>query len=78
MVNYESLSIEMAQGSGENLAAFARTLGCGDASVAAFGKMTQQNYSKIMDQGSAGPTEFLDTVKSQLQADPALSVACRA
>jgi hypothetical protein len=68
--NYESLSVEMAQGHGETLDGFAHAMGCGDA--AAFGKMTQSNFKQIIEAPSA--IDMFETVKSKIAADPS---ACR-
>ena len=77
VVNHDALTIEMAQGQGENLTAFARTLGCGDGAVARFGQMAQSHYGQITGGGTAAPAEFFDRVKGQVSADPVLSLACR-
>ncbi|MBI3544523.1 MAG: DUF3015 family protein [Deltaproteobacteria bacterium] len=49
--NFDQLRIEMAEGRGEVLEGFARTIGCDDA--AAFGQMTQKNYRAITEKASA-------------------------
>lgn len=75
-VNHDALTVEMAQGSGENIAALARTMGCADASVEQFGRMTQSHYSAIVGAGGLAPDELFENVKNQLQGDPVLSIAC--
>lgn len=50
--NYDSLRLEMAAGQGENLAALARTMGCADANVDAFGRAVQGNYETVVGNGS--------------------------
>ena len=77
VVNYDSLTVEMAQGRGENLTAFARTMGCGDDTVALFGQMTQRRYSSIMSDGELTPIELFTHIKGQVAGDPVLSIACR-
>lgn len=74
--NYEPLSIDMAQGHGEYLEAFARTLGCNDAVVDAFGRMTQAKYGVISAGGKATPVQAYRNLKRQIQADPVLSRGC--
>lgn len=77
MYNRDALTIDMARGHGESLAAFARTLGCSDGVVGAFGQMTQSHYEAIDAAGNQGIVKFFRTVQGQIQDDPVLSVACR-
>lgn len=76
--NYEPLSFEMAQGSGEYLAAFARTLGCEDAVQAEFGRTMQENFSSIMGNENTTAVEMFHNVKNQVRQNPALASGCRA
>jgi hypothetical protein len=62
--NYESLKVEMAEGSGEFLQSFASVMGCTDS--AAFGKMTQKNYRTIVGEGNSS-TAIFNNVKSELK-----------
>lgn len=75
--NQESLSIEMAQGQGEYLTGFAKTLGCKDAVQGEFAKMTQENFESIIaeDQSALG---LLKNVKAQIKKHPVLAENCRA
>ena len=75
--NQEPLSIEMAQGEGEYLAAFAKTLGCDDSVQGEFAKMTQENYAAIAG-NNASAIEMLQNVKAQVKKNAALSQSCRA
>jgi len=75
--NQESLSIEMAQGQGEYLAGFAKTLGCDDQAQAEFAKMTQDNYAIIAAKGKSA-LGLIETVKAQIKKHPVLSESCRA
>ena len=50
--NYDTLRLEMAAGEGENLAALARTMGCSDANVDAFGRAVQGSYETVVGNGS--------------------------
>lgn len=75
--NQEPLSIEMAQGEGEYLAGFAKTLGCDDSVQGDFAKMTQENYENIVAEGQS-PLALLKNVKAQIKANPALAGSCRA
>lgn len=76
--NFDVLSIEMAEGQGEFLKGFARTMGCDDASVDAFSHMTQSHYRSIMKDGKASRLEMFDNVKSEMKSDPVLSMSCNA
>jgi opacity protein-like surface antigen len=69
VANYDALSIEMASGQGETLAAFARTLGCDAASSAALGNVTQSRYNSI---GGQSGIEMYRNVKAELASNSAL------
>ncbi|MBI3558061.1 MAG: DUF3015 family protein, partial [Deltaproteobacteria bacterium] len=71
--NFDALRLEMANGRGETLEAFARTMGCDD--TVAFGRMTQKNYGTLLD-GQTSPVRMLFKVKQQIQLDAALSASC--
>ncbi len=74
--NIVPLKIEMAQGNGENLRAFARTMGCGDAAFSDFSAMTQEKYDSI-NTGKNGFDIFQNT-KAAILAHPVLSKTCSA
>lgn len=76
--NYEPLTMEMAQGSGEYLAAFARTLGCNDSLQAEFGHTMQSNFGAIMGSEKTTAVEMFHNVKSAVKANPVLATGCRA
>jgi hypothetical protein len=76
--NFDVLSIEMAEGQGEFLTGFARTLGCDDASLEAFSHMTQSHYRSIMNEGKATRIEMFDNIKTEMRNDPVLSARCNA
>lgn len=76
--NFDVLSIEMAEGQGEFLTGFARTLGCDDASLEAFSLMTQSHYRSIMNEGKATRMEMFDNIKNEMKSDPVLSARCNA
>lgn len=75
--NQEPLSIEMAQGEGEYLAGFAKTLGCEDSVQGDFAKMTQENYETIVTEDQSA-LSLLKNVKAQIKKHPVLSESCRA
>jgi hypothetical protein len=75
--NYRDLSVELAQGEGEHLAAFAQVLGCKDGMASEFGSMTRTNYQTIMPSAQTTAVEMLQNVKSQMEAHPVLSKECR-
>ncbi len=76
--NYESLTMEMAQGSGEYLSAFAHTLGCSAGVQSEFGRMTQDNYSAIMGNAQTTAVEMFQNVKAQVKQNAVLASNCRA
>lgn len=71
--NYDSLTADMAQGSGEYVAAFAQSMGCDSASVESFGRMTQAQYSNIVD---ADAVQMYKNVKAQVKSNPSLASSC--
>lgn len=78
MTNFDPLTLEMAQGGGEFLDGFARSMGCGDAVTGAFGRMTQQKYRAIVRDGKVTPVEMFQNVKDQIRKDPVLASSCNA
>ncbi len=72
--NLPSLKIEMARGQGENLTAFAQTLGCSDPSALA--EMAKSKYSEIFPTGSTDAHQMLDSVRSEILKNPNLKQAC--
>lgn len=75
--NYDSLSVEMAQGQGEYVAGLAKAMGCDDSSVQTFGKMTQENYKDIMGSDKSSAMDMYENVKTQIKNNPTLAVNCR-
>ena len=75
VTNRESLAIEMAEGRGEYLTSFARTLGCADSTHGAFGRMTQEKYESLSD-GSG--LDLFFKVKQEIRRDPFLASGCNA
>lgn len=71
--NSEALSIEMAQGQGEILAGFARTMGCSDAVIPAFGQTMQENYGAVAGQQGI---ELFKSVKSRILSNAVLAASC--
>lgn len=74
--NYDSLTTEMAEGHGEVLAGFARTLGCNDASMESFSQMTQKNYKSLVSTGEQPALNMFDQVKTHIKQDAVLSASC--
>lgn len=74
--NFESLKVEMAEGRGETLQGFARTLGCVDSAFSAFSAMGQKNYGAIVSESDVTGIEFFRNVRGQIQKDPALAISC--
>ena len=76
--NFDSIKIEMAEGQGETLQGFAKTMGCNDSAFGAFGEMTQQNYRAIIGTEKTSSTQMFQNVKSQIKKNAILSSNCRA
>lgn len=74
--NKDSLMMEMAEGQGEILTAYAQTLGCSDGAIDAFSKMTQRNYRQITRDGEATGIELFQNVRAQMKNDPLLVAGC--
>lgn len=72
--NFEMLKVEMAQGKGEYLDAFAATLGCPLTSQGEFNAATQANYEKIMSGKTS--SELLKEVKGVIRSDINLKTQC--
>lgn len=62
--NYDALLLDMAQGEGEMLAAFAHAVGCTD--TVSFGEMTRKEFSALTD--GADSVELLRRVQSKTKA----------
>jgi len=60
--NRDILEIEMAQGNGEYLNAFAQTMGCQKPE---FIRTVQQNYEKIFSHQGISATEMLENVRKE-------------
>jgi len=65
MKNFENLRIEMAAGEGENLAAFAETLGCSSSEL---GSITKSSYGTIMKDASESPAQMYRNLKAEIAA----------
>ncbi len=72
--NMPSLKVEMARGEGENLSAFAQTMGCHDS--AAFGKMTKTKYQTIFPSSDVDAHQMLSNVRTEIEKDPSLKQIC--
>ncbi len=74
-LNLGTLSKEMAQGSGESLAAFTETLGCDQESFSTVASTLKSNYGTIFS--APGAMAVLDTTKVILKSDPSVSSRCQ-
>lgn len=75
LANYESLRLEMAQGHGEYLTAFAKTLGCAPSANAVFGETAKTHFQELMQKSPSG-LELFENSKSLIKGNPALSAQC--
>lgn len=76
MANTDALSIEMAQGQGEYLQAFARTFGCKDNAGALFGEVVQKNYNAIFSEKNTNGVDVFRNTQSQIRKNTALAAQC--
>ena len=74
--NLDTLRIEMAEGRGEFLQGFARILGCEDAALPAFGRMTQKHYQSIVPAETTSAFELLENIQQKIKQDTALASGC--
>lgn len=75
--NYDSLRQEMAEGSGENLKAFASLMGCDQNSYPGFAQMVRKHFSAIASDSDAR-LDLVLNVRHELEQDPALAFSCSA
>jgi len=73
--NLGTLSKEMAQGTGESLAAFSETLGCEQTSFGDVAAELKSNYHTIFK--APGAMAVLDTSKDILRSNPELQSRCQ-
>jgi hypothetical protein len=64
--NFHNLMVEMAEGQGQYVDAFAQTLGC-QGSEKIFTQYMQGNYHKIFKTPNTTPFEMLKNVKTQMK-----------
>ena len=75
--NQESLSVEMAMGSGEYLHGFAKSLGCSDAAVGDLGRVSQDHYEMIFDAVDSSPIDSYKRFKAAAMQDAVLTAECK-
>ena len=75
--NLEQLKIEMAQGQGEFLNAFASTFGCTEQARPVFNQMVKENYSEIFKTGNEQPHQMLDGVKKIIEQNEITKNKCQ-
>lgn len=73
--NYQSITQEMAQGSGENLEAFANMFGCYGTEAEAFGAVMQENFVTIVPSADVTVETTLENVKSIANQELSCSVS---
>lgn len=74
--NFQNLMVEMAQGDGEHLRTFAAVLGCVPGVYGNFSGTLQKNYPQIFKSEQTQPHEMLESVKSELRLNLALTQGC--
>ena len=75
---YHELIVQMAQGSGEHLAAFAHTLGCSWQVQDTFNASLQANYELLVPSADAAPEAIVGGVLQLIDAQPSLKAQCSA
>jgi hypothetical protein len=75
--NYDSLRQEMAEGSGENLRAFASLMGCEGSAYQGFARLVQSRFSAIAADSDTRLNLVLN-VRSELEDSPELAASCSA
>lgn len=73
--NFHNLMVEMAQGQGQFVEAFAQTLGCQGAEKE-FSSEIQKNYATI-SAASSSPANMLTSVQREVANNASLSLNCR-
>ncbi len=73
-VNRDVLSVEMARGEGENLAALAALMGCSD--VREFATFTQSHYERLFPTTSTSGAEMLRSLRAEMQTDTYMTANC--
>jgi hypothetical protein len=73
---YHDLVVQMAQGKGEHLAAFANTLGCPWQTQIEFNRTLQASFQRIVPTDAVAPEAIVDQVRVELQTQPLLAQAC--
>lgn len=77
-MNRELLMKEMAEGTGESLAAFAATLRCSVAVEARFGQVSQAHFEEIWSSDVVANEVVVDQVRSVVRGDALLASGCGA
>ena len=72
-LNFDNLSQEMAQGSGEHLASLATLLGVPAEQQPAFFAMTQEKYATLVQSGETTPAAMLKALQETMAAHPVLA-----
>jgi len=72
-INFENLSQDMAQGSGEHLASLATLLGVPAEHQVEFFAMTQEKYTSLIQSGEASPVALVKALHDAMAAHPVLA-----
>lgn len=71
--NMDTLAVEMAQGTGDHLAALASILGVAEADKAAFYSLAKDQYEPLFSATGATPATVLTTLNTAMLSDARLS-----
>ncbi len=72
----EELLLEMAQGQGEHVSAFAHTLGCNAAIIPSVQAALQNNYDNVAPTSDVSPESLVGNAMSIIHSDENLSAQC--
>lgn len=72
----QELLLEMAQGQGEHLTAFAHTLGCDAHAAAAVSEALQRNFEAVAPTSDVSPEALVGNALGVIHSDKRLSAQC--
>lgn len=74
-LNFDALTVEMAQGQGEHLASLATLMGVPAERHGEFFAMTQERYTALVQAGEASPVAFVKSLNEAIAGHPLLARA---
>jgi hypothetical protein len=74
--NYDALSVDVARGQGEHLAAMSALMGCPAALTGEFGRLAQAHFGQLVSGAPDRAPLLLAGLKDELRAHPEFSASC--